>query len=154
MDEKHFITRGATPVRPPQPRRWRPKPFLIIGVLLCVALLHLRPLPTSRFSLHSKQCHQARLHYAGERISWEACGDLNGRPLECSSIDVPMDQFNADNLGNKTFSVPLIRTRGKNATQNILLNPGGPGGSGINFMYRLGDSVLSEKCCCPPPQSR
>lgn len=48
-------------------------------------------------------------------------------PLECSSIDVPMDQFDAENSGNQTFSIPLIRQRGRDAaTKNLLLNPGGP----------------------------
>lgn len=81
--------------------------------------------------------------YAGEKISWKPCGDVSGRPLECSEIDVPMDQFNATNSGNKTFSVPLIRLRAKNATQNLLLNPGGPGGSGVEFIFRRGKQ-LSE----------
>ncbi|EFX04845.1 hypothetical protein CMQ_5107 [Grosmannia clavigera kw1407] len=85
------------------------------------------------------------LVYAGEHITWEHCGDLDGRPLECSTIHVPMDQFDASNSGGKTFSIPLIRQRGRGISgdaradlPNLLLNPGGPGGSGINFMYRRG----------------
>lgn len=81
--------------------------------------------------------------YAGEKIEWQRCGELIDRDLECSSIDVPMDHFNATNSGNKTFSIPLIRLRGKNATQNLFLNPGGPGGSGQNFLYRRG-KLLNE----------
>jgi len=52
-----------------------------------------------------------------------------------------MDQFNPDKSGNKTFSIPIIRLRGKNATQNLLLNPGGPGGSGFEFIYRRGEQL-------------
>ncbi|KAK0649068.1 Alpha/Beta hydrolase protein [Cercophora newfieldiana] len=79
------------------------------------------------------------LSYAGERISWTPCGVIADHDLECSTISVPMDQFNAsNNHGGKSFSIPLIRMRGKNATQNLLLNPGGPGGSGVEFVYRRG----------------
>ncbi|KAI1780359.1 Alpha/Beta hydrolase protein [Hypoxylon cercidicola] len=141
MDEKRSLTGDVVPIPSQQPRRWRSKPFLIIGILLCVALLHLQPFTIPHLSSHPKQCLRERLSYVGERISWEVCGDLSGRPLECSSIDVPMDQFSAKKSGNKTFSIPLIRTRGKNATQNLLLNPGGPGGSGIDFVHRFGDRL-------------
>ncbi|EGP87329.1 uncharacterized protein MYCGRDRAFT_86261 [Zymoseptoria tritici IPO323] len=82
-----------------------------------------------------------RIQYAGEKISWEPCGDVSGRPVECSNITVPMDQFDAANSGDKTFSIPLIRMRGKNATQNLLLNPGGPGGSGTEFVFRRGKQL-------------
>ncbi|KAH8900957.1 alpha/beta-hydrolase [Thozetella sp. PMI_491] len=81
------------------------------------------------------------IRYAGEHISWTPCGTVADRQLECSSLDVPMDQFNATNSGSKTFSLPLIRLRGRNATQNILLNPGGPGGSGAEFIYRRGKQL-------------
>lgn len=81
------------------------------------------------------------LRYEGEHITWEVCGEIKGRPVECSTITVPMDQFNATNSGDKVFTVPLIRMRGANATQNLLLNPGGPGGSGFEFLHRRGEQL-------------
>jgi pimeloyl-ACP methyl ester carboxylesterase len=87
--------------------------------------------------------HHESLNYAGEHITWKPCGDLNGRPLECSSIDVPMDQFDAERSGNKTFSIPLFRLRGKNATQNLLVNPGGPGVGGMFMLEWRGEEVKS-----------
>ncbi|KJZ75769.1 hypothetical protein HIM_04926 [Hirsutella minnesotensis 3608] len=76
--------------------------------------------------------------YPGENIAWRACGLVAEREVECSDIEVPMDQFDAKNSGGKTFNLPLIRMRGRNATQNLLLNPGGPGESGMGFIYTDG----------------
>lgn len=100
----------------------------------------------SHFWYNTQVCHtphhpSTAIRYHGEHISWEPCGTIADRTVECSSIDVPMDQFNASNSINKTFSVPLIRMRGKNATHSILLNPGGPGGSGLNFLHRRGPQL-------------
>ncbi|KAI1345520.1 alpha/beta-hydrolase [Xylaria sp. FL0043] len=86
--------------------------------------------------------NRARHRYPGEHMEWESCGRLeNGRPVECSEISVPIDQFSRDHSSNDTFTIPLIRLRGRHATQNLLLNPGGPGGSGIWFMHRLGEQL-------------
>lgn len=79
--------------------------------------------------------------YDGGHIKWVRCGDLKGRSLECSSITVPMDQFDSEYSGDRTFTLPPIRMRGKNASQNLLLNPGGPGGSGVEFIYRRGEHL-------------
>ncbi|KAK0712579.1 Alpha/Beta hydrolase protein [Lasiosphaeria miniovina] len=84
--------------------------------------------------------------YDGESVSWTACGSVAGRALECGSIDVPMDQFNASNNGPpdslRKFTIPLARLRGgAHATRNILLNPGGPGASGTQFVHRLGAQI-------------
>ncbi|KAJ3493653.1 hypothetical protein NLG97_g4598 [Lecanicillium saksenae] len=54
-----------------------------------------------------------------------------------------MDQFNKTNSGDKTFQIPLIRMRGKNATKNLLVNPGGPGVGGLDFV-RGGGPKLSK----------
>ncbi|KAL6875077.1 alpha/beta-hydrolase [Trichoderma novae-zelandiae] len=76
--------------------------------------------------------------YSGEKISWTPCGNATGHLLECSTMKVPMDQFDHENSGNKTFDLSLIRIRGHNTTacsKNILYNPGGPGASGVGSFY-------------------
>ncbi|KAK9418419.1 putative Alpha/Beta hydrolase protein [Seiridium unicorne] len=114
---------------------------LAIGALVCFAVFQFSWRTALKTRHHCHASLDGKLKYPGEKITWEECGELIGRKLECSEIDVPMDQFNPENSGNKTFSIPLIRLRGKDATQNILLNPGGPGGSGIEFMYRKGEQL-------------
>ncbi|OTB07251.1 hypothetical protein M426DRAFT_71891 [Hypoxylon sp. CI-4A] len=79
--------------------------------------------------------------YPGEQISWQQCAEVKGRPIECSSVKVPIDQFTGTNSGNKTFTIPLVRMRGHNATKNLFLNPGGPGTSGTEFLYRAGEQL-------------
>ncbi|KAH8589283.1 Alpha/Beta hydrolase protein [Bisporella sp. PMI_857] len=82
-------------------------------------------------------------HPLQSKSIWENCGEINGHALECARIDVPMDHFNQ--TSDKTFSIPLIRMLATNATANggktILLNPGGPGGSGISFLFRIGQQL-------------
>ncbi|CAG9948905.1 unnamed protein product [Clonostachys rosea f. rosea IK726] len=80
------------------------------------------------------------LSYPGESITWTPCGEAENHTLECSSIDVPMDQFNVLSPGNQTFNIPLIRLRGRDAPEgrNLIVNPGGPGGSGLQYIYLKG----------------
>lgn len=123
----------------------RPKWLVLTGFLAFLAVLH-RPW---RWNLLGRPCahhhhHHSKVrthHYEGELLTWEDCGDVKGRPVECSTMAVPMDQFNATNSGDKVFTLPLIRLRGKDGAQNILLNPGGPGGSGMEFMFRRGEQL-------------
>ncbi|KAK4222853.1 Alpha/Beta hydrolase protein [Podospora fimiseda] len=95
--------------------------------------------------IHRYPHHPPQRKYDGEHITWTFCDNFFDHEVECANLTVPMDQFNATNNGpdNKNFSIPLIRMRGKNATDNIniLLNPGGPGGSGVEFLYRRGKQL-------------
>jgi pimeloyl-ACP methyl ester carboxylesterase len=56
-----------------------------------------------------------------------------------------MDHFNSSST--KTFSIPLIRLLATNASSNnnqtIIFNPGGPGGSGIQFIKAGGTRLLT-----------
>lgn len=111
--------------------------------LLLVTIFSI-PLLWSRFvgATHNGHALGQVRTYPGELIKWTLCGNLEGSDLECSSINVPMDQFDKENSNNHTFSIPLARLRGSSsATKNIIVNPGGPGGSGINWLYRKGKAT-------------
>lgn len=145
MDEKQPFLAPTVALEQPQSRvrarQSRRRKLLIFSSLL--ALLAFMHMPWRNIiRMHNCGHHKSgQLTYAGEKITWEGCGDVKGRPVECSTITVPMDQFNATNSGDKVFTIPLIRMRGKDATQNLLLNPGGPGGSGFEFLHRRGDQL-------------
>ncbi|KAF4983789.1 hypothetical protein FZEAL_873 [Fusarium zealandicum] len=133
MDEK----RGLAPVTFNRPRpASRPSKYKIFGVgaLTFAAWNFLAPHPRFPFG------HDPHLTYPGESISWEPCGAIKDRPLECSSIHVPVDQFHKE-ASNKTFKIPIVRLRGKAGSKNLLLNPGGPGGSGFEFIHRRGEQL-------------
>ncbi|KAI1103915.1 alpha/beta-hydrolase [Jackrogersella minutella] len=133
IEKKEFIEADYVS----QIRRRRSYAFCQWVVMVVLIILILRPLS----QCHHRDSRPTHLAYPDERITWSYCGDLGEHPLECSSIDVPMDQFSAANSGDKTFNIPLIRMRGTNATRNLLLNPGGPGASGIEYMYRRGKQL-------------
>lgn len=130
---------AEAPAPPPRPW-WKRKRSILKGcgilflIDFCVSGI------VVLYLLLTRGHHDAVLRYPGETVTWTPCGELEaGLPLECSTIEVPMDHFNASRSGNHTFSVPLVRLRGgDNATHNVLLNPGGPGGSGIDFVKRKG----------------
>lgn len=135
MDEKRLLrdVLGTEPNRRTSPRHSRL--WVALFTILGVAAFRTQWTPSRLTNPPSS------FSYDGERIKWQHCGDIKGHPLECSSIDVPIDQFDTENSGYKTFNIPLIHMRGKNATQNLLLNPGGPGGSGIEYVYRRGEQL-------------
>ncbi|KAL7924761.1 alpha/beta-hydrolase, partial [Trichoderma austrokoningii] len=84
--------------------------------------------------------------YPGEHVSWTPCGDVTGHLMECTSLKVPMDQFNKSNSGNETFDLSVVRLRGNNTngdSKNIFYNPGGPGVSTVGYFYGVGPELIS-----------
>lgn len=130
---------GEEPVAQRRPF-WRRKRTILKGcglvflIDLCVSGLLSLYLLLSR-----RPHHDVVLRYPHETVRWTPCGHVEGQPLECGTIAVPMDHFNASRSGNDTFSIPMVRLRGNaHATHNVLLNPGGPGGSGVDFLRGWG----------------
>ncbi|TDL24013.1 alpha/beta-hydrolase [Rickenella mellea] len=70
-------------------------------------------------------------------IKWRTCGDN----IECGRLEVPLDYFN-ESAG--TASLALARYLATNKTARLgtlLTNPGGPGGSGVNFIHRASQKI-------------
>ncbi|TLD03544.1 uncharacterized protein PgNI_11521 [Pyricularia grisea] len=70
-------------------------------------------------------------------LTWTQCFD----GFTCAKLQVPLDYSNKS-IG--TTSIAFIRWAGKNATENsqsIMAIPGGPGGSGIEVLLGLRDTI-------------
>ncbi|KAE8140405.1 Alpha/Beta hydrolase protein [Aspergillus pseudotamarii] len=86
--------------------------------------------------LNAHSLHDRGMVYGFENIepsaklTWTPCFDA----LNCARLEVPLDYSNRS-LG--TTSIAFIKLAGKNATAespSIILNPGGPGGSGVDLL--------------------
>ena len=77
---------------------------------------------------------------AGERIDWSRCG-----PLECGSIQVPADYRNPE-AGSINIALLVHRAKSRNKRVGYLLvNPGGPGFSGVSLPASRGNSVFTDE---------
>lgn len=78
-----------------------------------------------------------------EPARWRGCGD----GLECTTVTVPRDH---DDPAGPTIDLALVRVPATDpgpATGSILVNPGGPGGSGVDFIragFRLDDATMAS----------
>lgn len=78
-----------------------------------------------------------------QKISWTACGDS----LQCGELSVPLDY---ENPAGPAISLALIRHRtgSRNRIGSAVLNPGGPGGSGVDFLrsaWHAYDQLLQSR---------
>lgn len=66
-----------------------------------------------------------------EPADWADCGDPAG--FECATIDVPLDHTDID---GPTIPIALVRqpATGDEPIGSVVFNPGGPGGSGMDFL--------------------
>ncbi|MFI0424216.1 alpha/beta hydrolase [Spongiactinospora sp. 9N601] len=78
--------------------------------------------------------------YYGQRLDWSECGD----GFECAKLQVPLDYGKP---GGERIQISVNRLRTEDQRQRIgaiLLNPGGPGASGLNYA-RAATSVLTPQ---------
>ena len=81
---------------------------------------------------------ESGVDFSKQQISWEACD----AGFECSSVAVPLDHLNP---GGQIFEISLIRKTGTQDLSPLLMNPGGPGASGVAFMRDSYESIGTEK---------
>ncbi|MGW4652651.1 alpha/beta hydrolase, partial [Kitasatospora sp. NPDC004289] len=68
--------------------------------------------------------------FYGQKLGWTACGDL-----QCATLTVPMDYERPQD--GRTFTLPLARAAATDPGRrkgSLVLDPGGPGGSGVQLM--------------------
>jgi len=69
----------------------------------------------------------ALARYYAQEIAWRPCQEL-----ECAELTVPRD-YADPGAGDITIALSRARTRAASPLGSIVINPGGPGGSGVDF---------------------
>ncbi|RJL31877.1 alpha/beta hydrolase [Bailinhaonella thermotolerans] len=75
--------------------------------------------------------------FYSQSLDWSDCGD----GFECAKLAVPLDY---DNPGGDRIEISVIRlpAQGSGRIGSLLVNPGGPGGSGVEYA-RSASSIVS-----------
>jgi pimeloyl-ACP methyl ester carboxylesterase len=68
-----------------------------------------------------------------QSIAWDPCPSAAMVELECSSLTVPLDYEDPDG-GTIEVAVARVPATGDDRIGSLVFNPGGPGGSGIEFL--------------------
>ena len=73
-----------------------------------------------------------------QSINWKSCGE----ELKCATIKVPID-YSKPAAGSIDLSLNYLASTGSGDLGWLLENPGGPGGSGIEFVASASEQVAS-----------
>ncbi|MCC9198381.1 alpha/beta hydrolase [Arthrobacter sp. zg-Y820] len=83
------------------------------------------------------------LPYYGQEVSWGECEASFAGGFRCATVEVPMDYSDPD---GKSIELAVILAESDGSAQGtVLLNPGGPGGSGYDVVAESVDFVTSER---------
>ncbi|MEU6658188.1 alpha/beta hydrolase [Streptomyces sp. NPDC046821] len=76
-------------------------------------------------------------------LTWKACATKDYPALQCASLKVPLDH---DRPGGRQITVALSRIRhtAKTSQGPLLVNPGGPGGSGLSLAGFVAGALPKE----------
>ncbi|GHG47844.1 alpha/beta hydrolase [Streptomyces griseocarneus] len=79
--------------------------------------------------------------YAQQNPKWERCDAGSPAALQCATLEVPLDYGDP---GGKKIDLAISRVKASSAKERrgvLLLNPGGPGGPGLNMPVELEASL-------------
>jgi pimeloyl-ACP methyl ester carboxylesterase len=107
--------------------------LLLGGVLLAGAVAPLAPASAS----------SDRPAAPVDEFTWGPCEEGTADVFECATLAVPLDYGNP---GGETIDIAVIRLPARPNVREgaILLNPGGPGGSGFDFAAAVAESIDFE----------
>lgn len=99
----------------------------------------LPPAPETTSTPTGEQVDPALEPYYHQVLVWESCG--NG--MQCTTATAPMDW---ENPGDAEIELALVRQPATGQkVGSLLINPGGPGGSGYDFVLDSTDYATSER---------
>ena len=85
--------------------------------------------------------------FYGQKVRWEGCPSDDGfseqskDTFECATLKVPLDYAKP---GDGSTELSVLRRTVKNPRGSLILNPGGPGGSGVDYA-RAARAVLTPQ---------
>lgn len=96
------------------------------------------PTATEQQSTDTPNNHAALAKYYDQKVQWVPCDN----DIECATIRVPLDYASPE---EQEIELALNRRVTKGATRNLLLNPGGPGMSGLEMLTESAPYIFSDK---------
>ncbi|WP_284302420.1 alpha/beta fold hydrolase [Mobilicoccus caccae] len=83
---------------------------------------------------------EALSKFYSQKLSWEGCGPAGEAKAECAWVEVPVDYDEPD---GETIKLRALKVAATGKSQgSLLVNPGGPGGSAVEYA-RAADLVVS-----------
>ena len=85
--------------------------------------------------------HASAAQIGGRGIEWQPCNEQ----FQCATVRVPLDY---DRPRSGTIALALARLPATDPARRIgslFLNPGGPGGSGVDFLFGVGPSLYTDE---------
>ena len=110
-------------------------PFRVIMSLAILLSLSLSALPTS----------SSQAAPPVPRINWSHCYRDFGFPFECATVQVPLDYSDP---GAASIGIAIVRLPASdpaNKIGSLFFNPGGPGGSGVDFLLFAGPFLYTDE---------
>jgi pimeloyl-ACP methyl ester carboxylesterase len=98
------------------------------------------PAGTPEVSASPRPSDGSSVPSAGAGLAWSECAVA----FECATLAVPLDYANP---GGRQITLALARLPAADPAHRIgslLINPGGPGGSGVDFLESSADSIFSK----------
>lgn len=115
-------------------RRWLPATAsaAILGLALTGCTTEATPEP-----VESTKPTTGLATYYEQELAWESCGSI----VECATIKVPLDYSQPE---SESIELALNRRAAPDSEKNLLINPGGPGGSGLDMVTSSVPLMFSE----------
>ncbi|KAI0422190.1 Alpha/Beta hydrolase protein [Xylaria grammica] len=131
-------------------RNWRYVYVLSVVFALCIFQVRFRGGPHDRVlnDVHNPESPELWTEWLNitpsEKLHWQPCFGIYGPHLQCARLTVPMDYSRPlnESADHPKVHLALIMVPGTGRTRDpstyaeapLLINPGGPGGSGVSFV--------------------